>query len=122
MNFKNKGIVKGCCLLLATGFILLSCQKASEAVAGNYSGNVTINGSSAGTGTAAVTVVSDNKVDILFTHTGDTTLNFVNVGVAGVEPPYNLVLSATNANLYGNASGNGINFTIYDTSGTQTGF
>jgi len=114
-------IIAGLCVIMLGSFVY-SCKKASEAVAGNYSGNVTINGSGAGSGTAEISIVSDNKVNILFVHTGDTTMNFINVGVAGVEQPYNLSLMATNANLYGAASGNSISFTIYDTSGVQTGF
>ncbi len=102
--------------------LIFSCKKPADVIEGLYSGSVIINSSPAGSGTVALSKVSDNVVNLTFTIGANPPNVYNNVSVAGVENPYSLSYSDASGNLYGGVSGNEINFTLFDTSGTQTSF
>lgn len=107
-------------LFIAVGFT--NCKKPADIIQGVYNGTTYINASDAGSSTTSISMISDNVVSMHFVITGDTVIDYDNVAVAGVENPYSLSCHLGNGNMYGQVSGNNLNFTFYDTSGTQINF
>lgn len=109
-------------LFLGTLILAMGCKKAADAVQGIYNGTAYYDGTDAGSAHATISMVSDNVVNMNFTVTGDTVIDYLSVAVAGVENPYSLSYHTGKGNMYGQVSNNDLTFTFYDTSGTQISF
>jgi hypothetical protein len=108
-------------LILLMG-ITYACKKPAEVIEGIYAGSFLINSTSAGSGTVVISKVYDNTVDLKMTITTNPSVTYNNVTIAGVENPYTISYTSIGENLYGGVNGNQLNFSIYDTSGTETSF
>ena len=109
-------------LMLMLGMVICACKKPAEVIEGIYSGTFMIDAASAGSGTVTLSMVSDNTVNLKMIITPNPSVTYNNVTIAGVENPYALSYTSVAQNLYGGVNGNSLNFTIYDTSGTETSF
>lgn len=94
-------------LFLTAGIIALlaSCSPASV-VTGNYTGNVSAYNwvTSSGSGTASITTVNDNTVNIKINSAG-TDINFDNVSVSKIEAYGIVVVDFSGSNSVANFNG-----------------
>jgi hypothetical protein len=109
-------------IIFIAGLVLFACKKPSEVIEGVYSGSVLVNATSAGSGTVVLSTVNDNTIDLKLTVNTNPSVIYNNVIIAGVENPYSISYTSVADNLYGGVNGDALNFTIYDTSGTETSF